>query len=58
MSRHGSTKLVPPKAKPEDQALEVIEDTGVQKQKEELVFTELDNQIECPRCHEFMELTI
>ena len=56
MSRHGRTKLVPPKPKPEAQALEVIEDTGLQKQKEELVFTELDNEIECPRCHEFMEL--
>jgi len=46
----------PPKAKPEDQALGAIEDVDVQKQEEGLAFTELDNEIECPRCHEFMEL--
>jgi len=57
MSRHGRTKLVPPKPEPEkSQALETIEECSVPDQIEEPVLTELDNEIECPRCHEFMEL--
>ena len=49
MSRQSRTKLVPPE---ENQALEIIEESGLT----EPVITELDNEIECPLCHEFMEL--
>jgi hypothetical protein len=52
MPRQSRTKLVPPE---ENQALEIIEDFGLTEQKEEPV-TELDNKIECPLCHEIMEL--
>ena len=53
MSRQSRTKLVPPE---ENQALEIIEESGLPEQKEEPGITELDNEIECPLCHEFMEL--
>ena len=53
MSRQSRTKLVPPE---ENQALEIIEDFGLTEQKEEPVITELDSKIECPLCHEIMEL--
>ena len=57
MSRNGRTKLVPPKTEPEKiQALETIEESNVPEQKEEPVITELDNEIECPRCAGIMEL--
>jgi hypothetical protein len=57
MPRYSSTKLVPPKPEPEkNQTLEITKEFSVQKQKEELVLTELDNETECPRCHEIMEL--
>jgi hypothetical protein len=53
MPRQSRTKLVPPE---ENQGLEIIEDFGLTEQKEEPVITELDNKIECPLCHEIMEL--
>jgi hypothetical protein len=57
MSRHSSTKLVPPKPEPENnQALETIEESNLPEQKVEPVITELDNEIECPRCNDIMEL--
>ena len=57
MSKHGRTKLVPPKTEPEKiQALKTIEESNVPEQKEEPVITELDNEIECPRCNDIMEL--
>jgi hypothetical protein len=56
MSRHSRTKLVPPKPEPENQALEILEESNLSKQKEELAITELDNEIECPRCNDIMEL--
>ena len=57
MSKHGRTKLVPPKTEPgKNQALEIIEESNLSEQKEEPVITELDNEIECPRCNEIMEL--
>ena len=55
MSKHGRTKLVPPKPEPEKQALEA-EESSVPEQKEEPAITELDNEIECPRCSDLMEL--
>jgi hypothetical protein len=56
MSRHGRTKLVPPTPEPENQALEAIEESNLPEQKEEPMISELDNEIECPRCYEIMEL--
>ena len=56
MPRQSRTKLVPPKTEPEKQALETLEEAIPPEQKEQPVLTELDNEIECPRCHEFMEL--
>jgi phage FluMu protein Com len=55
MSRHSRTKLVPPKTGAQNQALETLEDFDP-KQKEETVLAELENEIECPRCQEIMEL--
>ena len=51
--RQSRTKLVPPPE--ENQALQIIEESGLREQKEESAITELDNEIECPLCHEFME---
>jgi hypothetical protein len=56
MPRQSRVKLVPPKTEPEKQALETLEEASLSEQKEEPVLTELDNEIECPRCHEYMEL--
>jgi Zn finger protein HypA/HybF involved in hydrogenase expression len=56
MPRQSRAKLVPPKTEPEKQALETLEETSPSEQKEEPMLTELDNEIECPRCHETMEL--
>ena len=56
MSRHGRTKLVPPKTESAKQTLEIIEESALTEQKEEPVITELDNEIECPRCNDIMEL--
>ena len=52
MPRNGRTNLAPP----ENQALETIEESSSTEPSEELVVTELDNEIVCPRCHEIMEL--
>ena len=57
MLRHGRTKLVPPKPEPEkNQALETIEESNQSEQTQEPALTELDNEIECPRCNDIMEL--
>ena len=48
MAKRSSTELVPPG----DQVVETIEE----EQTEEPLLTELDTEIECPRCHETMEL--
>jgi hypothetical protein len=56
MPRQSRAKLVPPKTEPEKQALEILEEANSTEQNEQPVLTELDNEIECPRCHEFMEL--
>jgi len=56
MSRHSRTKLVPPKMEPENQAVEIPEESGVPEQKEEPVLSELDMVIQCPKCNETMEL--
>jgi hypothetical protein len=57
MSRQSRTKLVPPKTEPgRNQALETLEESNLPEQKEEPVLTELDNEIQCPRCNDIMEL--
>ena len=56
MSKQSRTRLVPPKMKPENPVLEVIEESSPQEQKEEPVLPELDMEIECPRCNDIMEL--
>jgi len=56
MSKHGRTKLVSPTTTPEIQDLETLEETSITEKTEEPVLTELDMEMECPRCHEMMEL--
>jgi hypothetical protein len=56
MSRHGRTKLVSPKPEPENQALETLEESNPPQEKKESVSTELDTEIQCPRCNDIMEL--
>jgi hypothetical protein len=55
MSRHGCTKLVPPKPELEKQSLETLE-RSLLGQTEQPAITELDNEIEYPRCNDLMEL--
>ena len=56
MPRQSRTRLVPPKTEPAKQALEPIEESSVPGRKEEPVLSELDMEIQCPRCNEIMEL--
>lgn len=56
MSMHGRAKLVTPEPELGKQALETLEEFNSVEQKEEQVLTELDNEIECPRCNKIMEL--
>jgi hypothetical protein len=53
MSRQTRMKLISPE---ENQALETLEESDPSQQKEESVITELDTEIECPRCNDVMEL--
>jgi hypothetical protein len=46
MSRQSRTKLVSPKTEPENQAIEILEESGVPEQKEEPVLSELDMEIQ------------
>ena len=56
--RSSRTKLVPQSLNlHEKQTLEVIEQSSLLEQKEQPVLTELDNEIECPRCSDIMELS-
>lgn len=56
MSKHSRTKLIPPKTKSKDSVVETLKESSQVEQTEEPVLTELDNEIECPRCHGVMEL--
>jgi hypothetical protein len=58
MAKHSGTKLVSPKTKPDDPVLETLGDPGTNEQKQEPVLSELDNEIECPRCHGIMGLCV
>ncbi len=44
------------RTKSKDAILEALEDLGTNEQRQEPVLSELDNEIECPRCHEIMDL--
>jgi transcription elongation factor Elf1 len=58
MSKRISAKLAPQSTKPsEKQILEIGEESNPPEQKEESVLTELDTEIECPRCNDIMELS-
>ena len=59
MSKRVSTKLAPQSTRPrQKQSLEAIQEFGAKsEQKEEPVITELDHEIECPRCNDVMELS-
>jgi hypothetical protein len=57
MTKRFSAKLVPQSTKPpENQRFEALEEPSLPEQKEEPVVTELDNEIECPRYNDVMEL--
>jgi hypothetical protein len=56
MPRHSRTKLVPPKPEHDTQALETLEMKRTEEKTEEPVLTELNNEMECPRCNDMMEL--
>jgi len=56
MARQTRTKLVQPKPDLRNQAVNILEEPNVVRQREEPVSTELDLEMECPRCHEIMEL--
>jgi len=56
MPQNGRTKLVPPSTETKNQVLETLEESNQSEQTEEPELTELDNEIECARCHELMEL--
>jgi Zn finger protein HypA/HybF involved in hydrogenase expression len=56
MTRQNRSKLVSPRTDLGNQALDALEEVSLPEQEKEQILTELDNEIECPRCHEFMEL--
>jgi len=58
MSKRSRAKLVPQITRPtENQGLGALEEPSLPlEQKEEPVLMELDNEIECPRCNDVMEL--
>ena len=58
MSKCISAKLGLQSTKPsEKQVLEIEKESNPSEQKEESVLTELDTEIECPRCNDIMELS-
>ena len=58
MPKRPRVKLVPQLTRPsENPGLEVLEEASLQpEQKEDPPLTELDNEIDCPRCNDAMEL--
>ena len=56
MPRQSRTKLVPPKTEQENQVVEILEESSIPEQKEEPGLSELDMEIQCPKCNETMEL--
>lgn len=56
MSKHVRTKLATRSVIPEKQTLETKEEPCLEQQEENPTLSELDTEIECPRCNEIMEL--
>lgn len=56
MSKHVRTKLATRSVIPEKQTLETKEEPRLEQQEENPTLSELDTEIECPRCNEIMEL--
>jgi hypothetical protein len=54
MTKHTRTEFVPLEVRHEEQSLETEEVS--QQDQSELPMSELDIEIECPLCHELMEL--
>jgi len=56
MSKHARTKLASQRPMPEKQTLESKEEPSPEQQEKNPMLSELDTEIECPRCNEIMEL--
>ena len=56
MSKHVRTKLATRSVIPEKQMVETKEEHRLEQQEENPMLSELDTEIECPRCNEIMEL--
>ena len=56
MSKHARTKLACQRHMPEKQALQINKEPIREQQEEHPTLSELDTEIECPRCHEIMTL--
>lgn len=56
MSKHARTKLASQRPMAEKQTLEQKEEPSLEEQEENPMLSELDTEIECPRCNEIMEL--
>ncbi len=56
MSKQGRSRLAPPDTRPKNQALGTVEESSLPEQKDEPMLTELDIEIDCPRCKNIMEL--
>ena len=56
MSKHVRTKLAIQRVIPEKQTLETKEEPHLEQQEENPMLSELDTEIECPRCNEIMGL--
>ncbi|MGA6992244.1 MAG: hypothetical protein WBX81_17655 [Nitrososphaeraceae archaeon] len=56
MSKHARTRLASQRPMPGKQTLEGKEEPSPEQQEEEPTLSELDTEIECPRCNEVMEL--
>ena len=54
MTKHSRTELVPLGVRHEEQFLEIVEVS--QLEQSELPKIEVDIEIQCPRCNDFMEL--
>jgi len=56
MSKHVRTKLATRSVISEKQILETKEEPRLEQQEENPMLSELDTEIECPRCNEIIEL--
>ena len=56
MPKHVRTKLATQRVIPEKQTLETKEEPHLEQQEESPMLSELDTEIECPRCNEIMGL--